>query len=216
MVPRQLPNEEDIIKKAAKGDNKSFERLMMHYEKYIYNIACKYADIEQDREEVVQESMLKVWQNIGKFKFNSKFSTWLFVIVGNDSRRILTRRHTIPSHPYNSRTSFPTQCNSSDDASEFNDEDFSYLSPGYPSPESFYNTYRLEQAIFEEAGKLPDDLKQAWFLREIELYTYEDLAHTLHIPIGTAKSRVFKAREILNEELSDYLGGNTSRFNMGE
>lgn len=224
MALKQLENEDQIIADIKAGDSKAFDILIKHYEKYIWNIASRYTDLPEDTAEVVQDAILQIWLNMDKFREDSKFSTWIYVIIRNYSTNALKNRKRIPTHPYNqtvktnSKESDKTNLNSEDHIDSVEEMGISngcmYGIDG-EDPESNLMAERLGEAVFDAAGEMNEDLAQAWYLREVELLTYDEISERLDIPLGTCKSRLFNAREVLSETLDKYVNRNgKNRFQV--
>lgn len=218
----EIYNELELVNRAKEGDSRAFDKLMEHHYKFMYNVAARYTDFKEDTEEVVQEAMLKIWLNIDKFRGDSKLSTWIYIITANASKKNLTTRHKIPSHPWNQKLSYEEgkgidKDNDSGDfiGHSYNDDQGMY-GIHHDSPEDELITEQLGEAIFKLADELTDDLKDALYLREIELKSYEEISAELDIPLGTCKSRLFNARTILDDNLKAYFGYTSNkRFQIG-
>ncbi len=206
-------SEQELIRLCKQGDRRAFDVLIKEHEKFMYNVAARYTDFKEDTDEVVQESMMKIWLNIDNFRGDSKLTTWAYVITANAAKKNLTSRSKVPSHPWNQKLSYE-ETMGIDHKSDM-EEDFGFVDHtddhrvyGIDSenPESLYMSEKLGEAIFTLFEQLDDDLFNALYLREIELKSYEEISEELDIPLGTCKSRLFNARSMLDMSLKRYLG----------
>ncbi|MBE6700378.1 MAG: sigma-70 family RNA polymerase sigma factor [Ruminococcaceae bacterium] len=176
---KKCENEDLLIKRASKGDTLSFEVLVRYYEKFVYNIAFSYMGNSQDAFDVAQDAFIKVWEKLKTFKGKSSFSTWLYRIVANSAKDALEKRKKVWKG-----------CEAQD------------LSTGETPEDKVIEKERLESlkiALFS----LDKDSRNILVLREFSELNYEEIAEVLHIPSGTVKSRLNRARVKLKDALME-------------
>lgn len=184
-----------LIKMSQKGDIDSFETLIKDYKKVAYNIALKYLRNKEDAEDVSQESLIKVFKNIGKFNMNSSFKTWMYRIVVNsclDFKRRKKENTISVDQPLHSG----------------HDEFYMELEDETASPEKVIDRKLTSEMVMEAIEKLEDDFKSVIILRDINDFSYDEISKILTCNMGTVKSRISRGRqklkEILEENMKDY------------
>lgn len=170
-----MPEDElSLIRKAKKGDIISFEKLISsHYQK-IYSLAYSLTGNLQDAQDITQESVIKVFQSLKKFKEKSKFSTYLYRIVVNVFKDYFKKSYK------------KYEISSSEN-----------YSPGIYDVEKVENRIIIEEVL----KKMPTELAMIITLKELQGFSYEEIAEILNIPAGTVKSRLHLARKILKEKI---------------
>ncbi len=178
--------EHKIIKKAISGNQKAFEFLILKYEKIVYNICYRYFHSEEDAKDVAQDVFIKVYRKLESFNFSSSFSTWLYRITCNtciDEIR-KQKRHQVLS---------------------LDDEENSlniHIPDNSISPENSIiekeSYFEIETAI----GQLDENHRTIIILREINEFSYDEIAKITDTSVGTVKSRLFRARNALAKLLS--------------
>jgi RNA polymerase sigma-70 factor, ECF subfamily len=170
----------NLINRFKGGDVSGFEELVRKYQDRIYNL-CRYMIQDtHDAQDAAQDVFLKAYRNLNAFKPDSSLYTWLYRIAVN----------TCLDHKKKSR---PEQA---EDESAIDD-----LASAEPSPEQRYQSKEIGQAIRMALQKLPEHLRAAVVLKEIEDLSYEEIAEVLHTSVGTVKSRISRAREELRQLL---------------
>ena len=178
-----------IFKKAQKGDFDAFEALIKTYEKLIYNAAYRMMGNQMDAEDASQEIILKVYKNLAACKNPEAFKSWLFRIINNtcvDEMRKRKGKATLSLD------------------FEFTDPDSHSENPALKdetTPESELMRKDLNRSIQNAINKLSPDYKVVIVMRDISGMSYEEIANSLAISIGTVKSRIARARGRLREEL---------------
>lgn len=176
-----------LIKKAQKGDSDAFEILIEKYFKSIYNIAYRMANNQDDASDMTQEIMIKLFKNLGSFKGNSKFSTWVYRVASNtclDELKKLNRHN---------HTSLNAEYDTGDGEVVFEAEDTS------PTPDKVAEQRELKQIVASAIAKLNPDHRAVVVLRDIRGLSYEEIARVLNCSEGTVKSRLNRARTSLKE-----------------
>jgi len=178
-----------LLEETKKGNKKSFELLIIKYEKQIFNLIFNFTKERDIVPELAQETFLKAFRSIKSFKGNSSFYTWLRRIAINNSINYLHARNHF-------------SLDSESDENNF----FRNLSDNkFGTPE---NNILFEETIFvvrEALDSLPERLRAILLLREFEDMSYEEIAEILQCPVGTVRSRLFHARRLLKEKLEPFM-----------
>ena len=177
-------DERSMIERASGGDPEAFNRLMEVHERRMYAVAPRMCANREDAQDCLQEAMLRVYRAIGSFKGESSFSTWLYRITMNTCLDELRRRKN-------------KQSTSLDDLL---DEGWA-PSDDRSSPEKHAVRVETARALQQTIQELPEDMRAAVVLRDIQGYSYEEIAQILDINVGTIKSRISRGREKLREKL---------------
>lgn len=184
-----MEREQQLIADARKGDVAAFEALIGEHQKRIFSIAFRMAGNPEDAADMAQEVLIKIFKNLGKFQGNSKFSTWVYRVATNtclDELKKL-RRHTA----YSLDQELETEEGSV--AAELADE--------APTPEESAERRDLQRVVSEAIGMLSEDHKKAILLRDMQGFSYEEIANILQCSVGTVKSRINRARAQLKKIL---------------
>lgn len=193
-----------LVKKAQSGDTDAFEKLLTQHEKLVYNLALRTLGNEHDAQDAAQEAFIKAWTSLATFRGESKFSVWLYRLTNNVCIDLLRRRRT--------DTISLTQTDSDGDEVELEIADTS------ASPEKVLERKELKRRLDAALAALPEDYRRVLLLRENGDLSYEEIAQTLDMDIGTVKSRIFRARKklcmILSED-GNFLGNKSSSSRKG-
>ncbi len=189
-----MTDERFLIKKAQKGDHQAFEELMEEYFKKIYNIAFRMTNNPDDAADMTQEIMIKLFRNIGSFKGDSKFSTWVYRVATNTCLDELKkiRRH--------SHTSLNAELDTGESEVTFDVEDTA------PTPEQHAEKAELKKIVAAAVEKLSPDHKAVIILRDIKGFSYDEIARILKCSEGTVKSRISRARAQLKSIIEKDFG----------
>ena len=182
----------ELVKRVQQGDKSAFDVLVMKYQQKVVNLISRFVSDQSECYDVAQETFIKAYRALGNFRGDSQFYTWLYWIAANTAKNHLASR---------SRKS-PAYSVDVDDAEHYTGE--SSLKD-ITNPENMLLTDEIKQTVFAAIEKLPDDLKSAITLREIEGLSYEDIADVMDCPIGTVRSRIFRARDAIDKELRPLL-----------
>lgn len=180
-----------LIAKAKRGDSEAFEELVKSYYKTVFNIALKMFANREDASDMAQEAFIKIYKSIGSFKGESSFKTWLYRVATNlclDELRSRKKRKII---------SFDEQFANTDS------ENIHVPQNTVISPESELLKKELRDCVNDAIKKLPDDLRLAVILRDIQNFSYHEISAILTCAEGTVKSRISRGREQLRKLLSE-------------
>lgn len=184
--------DQQLVERVQKGDKAAFDVLVLKYQHKIVKLISRYVRDQSEALDVAQESFIKAYRALGNFRGESAFYTWLYRIAINTAKNYLVSQGRRP----------PDTDVDVDDAMQFEAE------PGLresDSPELLAQRDEIERVIFETIEGLPDDLRTAITLRELEGLSYEDIALAMACPIGTVRSRIFRAREAIDKRLKPLL-----------
>ena len=174
-----------LIQKAQKGDTNAFGTLVASYEKFIFNVACKMFSNSEDASDIAQEALIKAYKNIDKFDFNSSFSTWLYRITVNACIDEMRRRK--------GKESFSIDAEDEEGGLAVQIEDTSL------GAEERVIQNETVSEVRAAIDKLSEEHKTVIILRDLQDMTYEQVAQTLDLSIGTVKSRLARARKSLKD-----------------
>ena len=185
--------DDKLVKRAKKGDSRAFDLLVLKYQGRVAQLVSRYVNNAAEVEDVTQEAFIKAYRALPKFRGDSAFYTWLYRIAANAAKNHLValgRR--------------PTTDLALDDSE-------SYEVPGRlkdnESPDEVIMGQQLEAAISQAIDALPLELKAALTLREFEGLSYDEIAEVLECPIGTVRSRIFRAREAIDQKVASQMRG---------
>lgn len=180
--------EHKLIKQAVAGDSAAFESLIMPYEKKIYNIALQMFKNEQDAYDGAQEVLIKVYKNLGKFKFESSFSTWLHRLAMNTCIDEYRKRKRHMTH---------TTSIEQDDGRD--DRPVMQLEDHRPTPEQQILKNEKVQEVRDGLAQMKEEQRMVLIYRDLQGMTYDEIADILDCSLGTVKSRISRARKGLKE-----------------
>lgn len=180
--------EKDLVNRSKSGDVEAFEELIMSYEKKIYNMALRMTNNREDASDIAQEVCIKIFKSINTFKENSSFSTWVYRITSNVCIDEMRKRKNVVHL---------TLTNSSDEEYELPVEDKGKL------PEEIVESRERVGLLKGYIQELAPDYKMMIILRDIQGYSYEEISKMLNINMGTVKSRLNRARNLLKDKLKN-------------
>ena len=178
-------NDKELVKRAKDGDSRAFDLLVQKYQYKVVNLVSRYVRSDE-AQDVAQEAFIKAYRGLGSFRGDSAFYTWLYRIAVNSAKNYLlsaSRRQSEHQVDVEDAEYF-------DDAAVLRDQN---------SPDHVLLSAELETKVFEAINQLPEDLKTAITLRELEGLSYEQIAEAMDCPIGTVRSRIFRARESIDK-----------------
>lgn len=176
--------DELLVTRAQQGDQRAFELLVRKYQYKIIQLVSRLVG-EADAPDVAQETFIKAYRALDGFRGQSAFYTWLYRIGINTAKNYIVARGRRPS----------TQDIDVSDAEQYGHTE--HLSD-IDTPEAVALSEEIKRKVIETIAKLPPDLRQAITLRELEGLSYEEIAEVMECPIGTVRSRIFRAREAID------------------
>lgn len=177
-----------LVERAQRGDTRAFDLLVKKYQHKIIGLIGRYVHDHAEVHDVAQEAFIKAYRALGKFRAESAFYTWLYRIAINTAKNHLVSRGRRPP-------------GSDLDIVDAEIVDQSGRLSDIESPEASIARDQLEAAVFEAIEQLPEDLRTAITLREFDGLSYEDIAQIMDCPVGTVRSRIFRAREAVDRHI---------------
>jgi len=182
-----------LVEQVQRGEKQAFDVLVLKYQNKIIQLVNRYVHDSDEARDVAQEAFIKAYRAIGRFRGDSAFYTWLYRIAINTAKNYLVASGRRPP-----RSDIDAQ-----DAEQY--EGATGLKE-YATPERLLLKDEIQEAIATAIDELPDDLCTAITLRELEGLSYEEIAQTMDCPIGTVRSRIFRARDAIDTRLKPLLG----------
>ncbi len=186
--------DQQLVERAQRGDKKAFELLVIKYQRKLARLLSRFIRDAGEIEDVTQEAFIKAYRALPSFRGDSAFYTWLYRIGINTAKNYLVAMGR--------RAPTSTEFDS-EDAETFEDGD---QLRDVNTPEAELLSKEIAQTVNDTMQQLPEELRTAITLREIEGLSYEDIAASMNCPIGTVRSRIFRAREAIAEKLRPLLG----------
>lgn len=191
--------DQQLVERAQRGDKHAFELLVLKYQRKLARLLSRFVRDPAEVEDVAQEAFIKAYRALPTFRGDSAFYTWLYRIAINTAKNYLVALgRRAPTS-----TGFDNE-----DAENF--EDAEQLRDN-ATPESELLGKQIGETVNRAMDALPEDLRTAITLREIEGLSYEEIASAMSCPIGTVRSRIFRAREAIAAELRPLLGTDENR-----
>ena len=191
--------DQQLVARAQRGDKRAFELLVMKYQRKLGRLLSRWVRDPAEVEDVTQEAFIKAYRALPSFRGESAFYTWLYRIAINTAKNYLValgrRAPTSTSFDNEEAESF-------EDADQLRDNS---------TPESELEGKQIAAVVNKAMDALPEDLRTAITLREIEGLSYDEIADVMNCPIGTVRSRIFRAREAIATELRPLLGTEENR-----
>jgi RNA polymerase sigma-70 factor (ECF subfamily) len=188
-----------LVQRTLAGEQKAFELLVIKYQRRVERLIGRMVRDVDLVPDIAQETFIRAYRALGQFRGDAQFYTWLYRIAVNTAKKQLLELKRDP-------LIFQSQMKSGDD-----DETSSWereLNPGVAdeaTPEALLASKEIAQSVMAAMDDLPEELRMAITLREIEGLSYEEIAQTLECPIGTVRSRIFRAREAISNRIKPML-----------
>ena len=195
----------DIARSGGREGDRAFELLFIKYRKKLERMLSRMVRDEGALQDIVQESFLKAWRAIASFRGESQFYTWLYRIAINTAKKHLVATRKSPVISESSLGS-----GSDEDDNSLNE---AIMNGGgeADTPDAAYAAKEIANAVNEALEALPEELRRALVLREMEGLAYEDIAEAMDCPIGTVRSRIFRAREAISARIKPMLDRQTGK-----
>ncbi len=188
----QAASDQVLVKRVQAGDKQAFDLLVKQYQHKIIGLIGRYVYDPHEAMDVAQEAFIKAYRALPGFRGDSAFYTWLYRIAINTAKNHLV-----------SRSRRPPDVDVDVDDAHYIDTDSELRD--LESPESALYRDELERVVKSTLDRLPEDLRVALTLREFEGMSYEDIANVMDCPVGTVRSRIFRAREAIDKEIAPLL-----------
>lgn len=180
--------DKELVKRVQKGDKGAFDVLVLKYEHKIVNLVMRYVRDPELALDITQEAFIKAYRALPRFRGDSAFYTWLYRIAVNTAKNYLAAQRRRPT----------------DIELDLQDpEQFGLHSKlrETDTPEGVTLSQELNEALEKAIAGLPDDLRTAIILRELDGMSYEEIAQTMDCPVGTVRSRIFRARDAISKKV---------------
>jgi len=184
-----------LVERVQQGDKKAFDILVLKYQHRIIKLVARFVRNGDEVQDVTQEAFIKAYRALKNFRGDSAFYTWMYRIAINTAKNYLV----------SARRKATDSAVDAQDAEQYDGADWLRE---YATPEKELLAQEIKQVIHKTISELPSDLKEAVTLREMEGLTYEEIAEVMDCPIGTVRSRIFRAREAIDMQLKPLLDSN--------
>jgi RNA polymerase sigma-70 factor (ECF subfamily) len=188
----------ELVKRVQRGDKTAFDLLVRKYQHRIGAVIGRFVHDYAESQDVAQESFIRAYRAIGNFRGDSQFYTWLYRIAVNTAKNHLVAMKRRP----------PTSDIDADEADHYAG---AYRMHDGDTPEHELLREEIAREVSRTVAALPEELRQAITLREMEGLSYEEIAETMDCPIGTVRSRIFRAREAIDARLRPLMDSNRVR-----
>ena len=178
----------DLVRRVQRGDSAAFDLLVRKYQHRIAGLIGRYIADWSEVQDVAQETFLRAYRAIGNFRGDAQFYTWLHRIAVNTAKNHLVAHNRRP----------PTDDVDAEEAAQY---ESGVRLRDTDTPERELMRQQMEQTVMRAVEALPEELRTAITLREVEGLSYEEIAERMDCPIGTVRSRIFRAREAIDAEL---------------
>jgi len=187
-----VESDQALVERVQKGDKRAFDLLIRKYQHKIVSVISRYVSDWSECQDVAQEAFIRAYRAIGNFRGDSQFYTWIFKIAVNTAKNHLVSMGRRP----------PKDDIAVDDAVLL---DGGAWLKDRATPEHELLRQEIEQTVFDTVEQLPEELKTAITLREVDGLSYEEIAEKMGCPIGTVRSRIFRARDAIDAKLRPLL-----------
>lgn len=181
-----------LVERVQKGDKRAFDLLVRKYQHKVISVVTRYVSDWSEAQDVAQEAFIRAYRALGAFRGDSAFYTWIYKIAINTAKNHLVSRGRRP--PIGDIAIEDAVL--LDGASQLRER---------ATPERELLRQEIEQTVFGTVEDLPEELRTAITLREVDGLSYEEIAEAMNCPIGTVRSRIFRAREAIDEKLRPLL-----------
>jgi RNA polymerase sigma-70 factor, ECF subfamily len=185
-----------LVQRAVAGDERAFELLVLKYQRRIQRLIARMVRDVDLVEDIAQETFIRAYRALHQFRGDAQFYTWLYRIAVNTAKKFLM---DLKRDPTVSEGALKPDDESDETSARKHEQ------TQHETPESILAAKEIAQAVNAAMAALPDDLRQALTLREIEGLSYEDISDLMACPIGTVRSRIFRAREAISAKVRPML-----------
>ncbi len=196
-----------LVTLAQAGDDRAYEMLVIKYQRRIERLVGRMVrdvDVVQD---IAQETFVRAWRALRNFRGEAQFYTWLYRIAVNSAKKHLMQ---VKRDPIITEAAL-RGAESDEDETSFEQHPLNNRASDGDTPESAYAAKEIAQAVNSAMDALPEELRQAITLRELEGLTYEEISELMNCPIGTVRSRIFRAREAISARIKPMLEKQTDK-----
>lgn len=186
-------DDQRLVERVQQGDKLAFDVLVLKYQHKIVKLIMRYVRDPSEALDVSQEAFLKAYRALPKFRGDSAFYTWLYRIAVNTAKNYIVAMNRRPVE-YDL------------DLQESDGYELNVKLRNEDSPEKIAQRDELQETVQSAIDSLPDELRAAILLREIDGLSYEEIAHAMECPVGTVRSRIFRAREAIDKTIQPLMG----------
>lgn len=180
--------DQELVKRVQAGDKRAFDVLVQKYQHKLVKLITRYVHDPVEAMDVAQDAFIKAYRALPNFRGESSFYTWLYRIGINTAKNHLVAQGRRPP-------------DTDIDAADAEQYDYESRLKDHETPEGLAERDEVERTIFQAIDDLPEDLRTAITLREIEGLSYEEIAQAMECPVGTVRSRIFRARDAIDKRL---------------
>ncbi|MCG9720051.1 RNA polymerase sigma factor RpoE [Shewanella sp. Isolate7] len=185
-------SDQQLVERVQQGDKNAFNLLVHKYQSKVINLIARYVRNQADVADVAQEAFIKAYRALPNFRGESAFYTWLYRIAVNTAKNhLVAQGRRAPANDV--------------DAEEAEYYDGSDALKEFASPERLMLSDEIQKVVFDTLDTLPEELKMSISLRELDGMSYEEIANVMECPVGTVRSRIFRAREAIDKKLQPLL-----------
>ena len=186
-------SDQQLVERVQAGDKRAFDLLVLKYQHKIISLVGRYVKDHHEAMDVSQEAFIKAYRALANFRGDSQFYTWLYRIAINTAKNYLVARSRRP----------PDVDVEVNDYGDYGSVD---VMADIETPENLMARDQLQDKVFATLEKLPNDLRTALTLREFEGMSYDQIAEVMSCPVGTVRSRIFRARDAIDKEVAKLMG----------
>lgn len=188
----------ELVRRVQRGDSAAFDLLVRKYQHRVVALIGRYVHDWSEAQDVAQDTFLRAYRALGSFRGDAQFSTWLHRIAVNTAKNHLVAHKRRP----------PGEDIDIEDAEQF---ESALRLRDNDTPERELMRQEMEQTVMRAVEALPEELRAAITLREVDGLSYEEIAQQMQCPIGTVRSRIFRAREAIDVQLRPLMDATASR-----
>ena len=188
-----------LVQRVQRGDKGAFDVLVLKYQHKVVKLVMRYVRNPAEAEDIAQDAFIKAYRALPQFRGDSAFYTWLYRIAINTAKNAVVARDRNP-------VDFDLDMTNNDESYEMQGR-----LKDSETPEALVLTDEIRTTVNAAIANLPDDLRTAIVLRELEGLSYEEIAATMDCPVGTVRSRIFRAREAIDGRLREVFEGGLGR-----
>ena len=181
-----------LVKRVQKGDKGAFDLLVLKYQHKIVNLVMRYVRDPEQALDITQDDFIKAYRALPRFRGDSAFYTWLYRIAVNTAKNHLAAQRRRPMDVEL-------------DLQDPEQYDLHARLKETDTPEGVTQSQELQRALEKAIAALPDDLRTAIILRELDGMSYEEIAQTMECPVGTVRSRIFRARDAISKKVGSLI-----------
>jgi len=197
VLSEELEFDQELVRRVQRGDSAAFDALVRKYQHRIVSLIGRYVSDWSECQDVAQETFIRAYRALGNFRGESQFYTWLHRIAVNTAKNHLVAQNRRP----------PTDDVDAGEAEQF---DSGARLRTTDTPEHELMRQEIERTVLSAVSALPEELRAAISMREMDGMSYEEIASKMGCPIGTVRSRIFRAREAIEQQLRPLLDSTAS------